>query len=181
MAYTLDAALILGAGQTGLTDLRAQLVDTAGSDSGAAISTGFVEIGTSGSYLWHYAAFPDAHRGGVKFYSLAASSVILAFAAINPEEAENVDAKVTTRATPAQVNAEVLDVLTVDTFAEPAAVPAATSTLKDKILWLFALARNRITQTATTQTLRNDANDADVATAAVSDDGTTFVRDEWAT
>lgn len=93
--------------------------------------------------------------------------------------APNLDAAVSTRATPAQVNAEVLDVLNVDTFAESAAVPAATSTLVDKIRWLFTLARNKITQTSTTQTLRNDADTADVSTSTHSDDGTTHTRGEW--
>lgn len=79
----------------------------------------------------------------------------------------------------AAVNAEVLDVLNTDTFAEPASVPAATASLVAKIGWLAALARNKITQTATTQTLRNDADGADIATSAVSDDGTTFTRAEW--
>lgn len=79
----------------------------------------------------------------------------------------------------AQVNTEVLDVLTVDTFAEPSSVPAATSTLKDKINWLFSLARNKGTQTSTTKTLRNDADSADIGTSTISDDGTTFTRGEW--
>lgn len=78
-----------------------------------------------------------------------------------------------------EVNAEVLDVIATDTFAELAAVPAATSTLKDKINWLFALSRNKITETSTTQTLRNDADGANIATAAISDDATTFTRAEW--
>lgn len=78
----------------------------------------------------------------------------------------------------ADVNAEVLDVLATDTFAEVASVPAATSSLKDKINWLFAIARNKITQTATTWTLRNDADSASIATATVSDDGTTYTRTE---
>lgn len=91
----------------------------------------------------------------------------------------NLDATVTSRATPAQVNTEVLDVVTVDTFAEVAAVPAATSTLKDKINWLFALARNKITQTTTTQALRNDADAANIATSTVSDDNTTATRGEF--
>lgn len=92
---------------------------------------------------------------------------------------DNLNATVSSRATPAQVNAEVVDALAVDTYAESAAVPAATSTLAEKIRWLFTLSRNKITQTATTQTLRNDADTANVATAAVSDDGTTFTRGEW--
>lgn len=77
------------------------------------------------------------------------------------------------------VNAEVLDVLNVDTFAEPSAVPAATSSIFAKIRWLFALARNKVTQTATTQALRNDADDANIATATVGDDGATATRGEW--
>ena len=79
----------------------------------------------------------------------------------------------------AEVNTEVLDVLNVDTFAELSGVPAATSTIVDKINWLFALARNKGTQTSTTKTLRNDADSADIATSAISDDGTTFTRNEW--
>ncbi len=79
----------------------------------------------------------------------------------------------------AQVNAEVLDVIATDTFAEPTSVPAATATLKDKIGWLAVLARNKLTQTATTQTLRNDADAANIASSTVSDDGTTATRGEW--
>lgn len=79
----------------------------------------------------------------------------------------------------ADVNAEVLDVLATDTFAEPAGVPAATSTLKDMIKWMFTLSRNKITQTSTTQTLRNDADSGSISTSSHSSDGTTFSRGEW--
>ena len=79
----------------------------------------------------------------------------------------------------ADVNAQVLDVLNTDTFAELGSVPAATSTLADKITFLFMLARNKMTQTATTATLRNDADSSDVGTATVSDDGTTATRGEF--
>jgi hypothetical protein len=54
------------------------------------------------------------------------------------------------------VNAEVLDVLATDTFAEVSAVPAATSTLKDKINWMFA-----------------------IATSSNGESGGTFTRGEW--
>lgn len=90
-----------------------------------------------------------------------------------------IDAAISTRATPAQVNTEVLDVITVDTFAEASAVPAATSTLKDKLNWLFILARNKLTQTSTTQLVRNDADSATVGTSTLSDDGTTAIRGEF--
>lgn len=88
MSYTMDFSLNLGPAYAGKTDLRAQLVDTTGA-AGTPITTGFVEIGTGrGLYLWHYTLFPDDHRGGVRFYSNAASSVILAFIAVNPEDGE---------------------------------------------------------------------------------------------
>jgi hypothetical protein len=81
--------------------------------------------------------------------------------------------------TPATINDEVVDVLNVDTFAEPSSVPAATASLVDKIGFLYTFLRNKVTQNATTQALRNDADSADIGTAAISDDGTTFTRGEW--
>lgn len=61
----------------------------------------------------------------------------------------------------------------------PSAVPAAAPTLFDAIAWLFTLGRNKITQTATTQLLRNDADSATIGTSTVSDDGTTFTRGKF--
>ena len=81
--------------------------------------------------------------------------------------------------TAAQVNAEVVDALDTDTYAELGAVPAATASLADKIAWLFMLARNKVTQTATTVVVRNDADSGNVATSTVSDDGTTATRGEF--
>lgn len=102
-----------------------------------------------------------------------------AFARLGAPAGASISADIATKATPAQVNTEVLDVLVTDTFAELAAVPAATSSLKDKLNWLFALARNKVTQTATTQTLRNDADSGSIATSTLSDDATTLIRAEW--
>jgi hypothetical protein len=79
----------------------------------------------------------------------------------------------------ADVNAEVLDVLVTDTHAEPASVPAATSSLKDKIGWLFMLGRNKRTQTSSTENVRNDADSATIGTSTKSDDGTTFTRGKY--
>lgn len=79
----------------------------------------------------------------------------------------------------AHVNAEVIDALAVDTYAEPGSVPAATASLKDMVHWLFSLARNKRTTTSAAETLRNDGDSGDVATAALTDDGSTFTRGEW--
>lgn len=129
----------------------------------------------------------DADVGNMQANSIAVGVIAtdaitntqIAAGAITSSEAPNLDAAITTRATPAEVNTQVLDVLNVDTFVESAGVPAATATLVDKIGWLATLARNKILQTATVQTLRNDADAADIATAAVSDDATTATRAEW--
>jgi hypothetical protein len=80
----------------------------------------------------------------------------------------------------ADVNAEVVDALATDTYAESAAVPAATSTLAAGIVWLRTLARNKITQTATTQLVKADDGTTTVGTSTVSDDGTTATRGEFA-
>ncbi len=79
----------------------------------------------------------------------------------------------------AEVNAEVDTALVTTTYAEPAAVPAATASIEEKLSWLAVVARNKITQTATTQIVRNDADGADIGTSAVSDDGVTFIRGEY--
>ena len=82
----------------------------------------------------------------------------------------------------ASVNAEVLDVLNTDTFAEPGqGAPAATTTLAAKINYLYKAWRNRSTQTSSTYSLyADDATTVDQK-ATVADDGTTFSRTEIAT
>lgn len=82
------------------------------------------------------------------------------------------------------LDTEIADIKTVTdqltaAQAEPSAVPAANATPLQKLAWLAALARNKITQTATTQTLLADDGTTPVATSAVSDDATTFTRGEW--
>lgn len=82
----------------------------------------------------------------------------------------------------AQVNAEVLDVLNVDTFAEVGQeAPAATNTIRKMIAYLFKAFRNKKTQTSSTFSLYNDAGDTVDQKATVSDDGTTFTNGEIGT
>ena len=87
-----------------------------------------------------------------------------------------------TSAMKASVNAEVLDVLNTDTFAEPGqGAPGATISLAAKIGFLYKAWRNKITQTSTTYTLyADDTTTADQA-ATVSDDDTTFTKGEVGT
>lgn len=82
----------------------------------------------------------------------------------------------------ADVNAEVVDTLNVDTYAEPGQeTPAATNTLVKKIGYLFKVFRNRKTQTATQFSLYNDDATTIGQKATVSDDATTFDAGEITT
>ena len=65
------------------------------------------------------------------------------------------------------------------TMAEATGAPAVTASVLAALQWVFLLSRNKITQTATTQTVRNDADSANISTSTVSDDGTTFTRNEF--
>ena len=82
----------------------------------------------------------------------------------------------------AQVNAEVVDALATDTYAEPAqGAPGATISLSAKINYLFKAWRNKFTTDATDYKLYND----DAATvdhkATLSDNGTTYTKAEVGT
>lgn len=79
----------------------------------------------------------------------------------------------------AQVNAEVVDALATDTYAEPTGAPAATNTLAVKLGYLFMALRNKITVTATTKTFCDDGG-ASEWSKALSDDGTTYTEAEGA-
>lgn len=77
----------------------------------------------------------------------------------------------------ADVNAQIVDVLSVDTFAEPSGVPAATATIVDKIGVLYAALRNKVTVTATKKTFFDDADNAEWE-KDITDDGTTYTESE---
>ena len=78
----------------------------------------------------------------------------------------------------ADVNAEVVDALSTDTYAELSAPPAATSSLKDKITYVFQWLRNKSTQTSSQRKLYADDGTTVVATETTSDDGTTYTKGE---
>lgn len=84
--------------------------------------------------------------------------------------------------TAAQVNAEVVDALATDTYAEPGqGNPAASTSLSAKIGYLYKNWRNRKTQTADEWALYADDGTTKDQEAAVSDDGTTLVKGEVVT
>lgn len=79
----------------------------------------------------------------------------------------------------AEVNAEVVDALSTDTYAEPGqAAPAATASLAAKINYLYKAWRNKKTQTSTLMSLYSDNGLVVDQKATVEDDGTTFTAGE---
>ena len=82
----------------------------------------------------------------------------------------------------AEINAEMVDTLNVDTYAEPGqGTPAATASLAAKIGYLFKNWRNRKTETATQWSLYNDDAVTIDQKSTVADDGTTGSKTEITT
>lgn len=78
----------------------------------------------------------------------------------------------------ADVNAEVVDALSVDTIPElAAAIPAATPTPYEAMMLPYMALRNKLTTTATAKTLFNDAGAA-IAHKDLSDDAVTYTEAE---
>ena len=81
-----------------------------------------------------------------------------------------------------QVNAEMLDVLNTDTFAEPGqGAPGATITLAAKIGYIYKFLRNRKTATATLINVYNDDTTTVDHKRTISDNGTTYDEEEVVT
>ena len=82
----------------------------------------------------------------------------------------------------ADINAQVLDVLNVDTFAQPGQEsPAATTTIVNMVSYLYKGMRNKYTQTSTEFNLYADDGSTVDQKSTISDDTTTFTRGEIAT
>ena len=82
----------------------------------------------------------------------------------------------------ADVNAEVVDALNVDTYAEPAqGAPPATASIVTKISHLYKAWRNKKEETATETRIYDDAGTVVDHKRTVSDDGTTATAGEWIT
>lgn len=122
--------------------------------------------------------------GSVGSVTGAVGSVTGAVGSVTGNVGGNVTGSVGSLATQAKadVNAEVLDVLNTDTFAEPGqGAPAATASLAAKIGYLYKNWRNRKTQTSTVWSLYNDDATTVDQKATVSDDGSTATKGEIAT
>ena len=81
----------------------------------------------------------------------------------------------------ANVNAEIVDALATDTYAEPGdEAPGATISLSDKINYIYKFLRNKIETTQTRIHVYNDAGDNKDHSSIIADNGTTtFTRGEF--
>lgn len=78
------------------------------------------------------------------------------------------------------VNAEVVDALATDTYAEPGQeAPAATNTLAAKIGYIFKFMRNKIETTSTQISVYDDAGTTVDQKSTISDSAGTFTRGEF--
>lgn len=99
MSYSVYCSADFGAANTGKT-MYGKLFDAAGSQVGATITTGFVEV-TAGLYFYTLSA-PDGHTGVFVMYD-SANTALRRVAVVAPRETENSDVKTSAMATPANV------------------------------------------------------------------------------
>ncbi len=137
-------------------------------------SSGQIQAGTIATDALANAKFAAGAISAAKFAAGAIDATVIAADAIGASQiaADAIGAS--------ELAASAVDEIWDEAMTEISAPPAVTASYRDALRWLFALARNKITQTATTQTLRNDADSGNLGTSAVSDDGTTATRGEWA-
>jgi hypothetical protein len=150
-AGAIDAAAIA----TGAIDADAIAADAI---TAAKIANGAIDAATFAAGAIDAAAIANAAIDAATFAAGALDAAALATDAVN----------------------EIRDAVWAQAMTELGAVPGVTGTLKNALEFLFLLSRNKITQTATTQLLRNDADSATIATSTLSDDGSIFTRGEFA-
>lgn len=121
------------------------------------------------------------YTGSTKTVTLVAGTTFTAAATDNISVMDYVITAALATQAKADVNAEVVDCLNVDTYAElsPGA-PAATTTIVGRLRWMYMLCRNKLTQNSSgAQVLLADDASTTVATSTITDDGTTFTRGEF--
>jgi hypothetical protein len=122
----------------------------------------------------------EMNGDNIAFYGSDASGAEWADFAINIQTAANNFDEIFTSVDDVPTAAEIAEAVLDEPMAEPTdPFIWAAANLRYILPWLGALSRNKIITTSTLETLRNDADNADIATSTTSDDGTEFVREEW--
>lgn len=81
----------------------------------------------------------------------------------------------------AEVNAEMVDVLSTDIYTEITTIPSASTTLSNMLSFLFTLNRNKVEHNRgdTIEKLFADDETTEIGRTTLTDDGTTATKDEW--
>jgi hypothetical protein len=173
-----------GAGENGGKALN--LVGGNGGSGSTMGSHGITSVGGSGSTSNGYGVLldaPFANQSGLYIRGNTAGAAIISgyngfdivgnlYGNVNYFLALGSQAK-------ADINAEVKDVLENDTQPEPTGPPSSTSSLRDKIGWLFTMWRNKRTQSSTQEKVYADNGTTVIGTSSKSDSGTTFTRGKY--
>lgn len=158
------------------TIFKATVSDATGATVGVDVVDLKTQIGTAGAGLTAI-DLPDQTMnitGNITGNLVGTVSTVTTVTGLT---AANLDAAISTRATPAQVNTEVVDALATDTYAEPTGVPAATDDLATKIGYLYMALRNQVDVTATKKTFYDDGGAAEWE-KDLTDNGTTYSESE---
>jgi len=150
--------------------------------AGSNVSTSTAQIGvnvvSAGGTAWASGAITSGvfATGAITASAIAADAI--GASELAADAITEIQAGLSTL-TAADVNAEVVDALNTDTYAEPGSgAPGATVSLAQKIGYLYKAFRNKVTQTSTEYKLFADDEATVHQKATVSDDGTTFTRGE---
>lgn len=82
----------------------------------------------------------------------------------------------------ADINAQVADVLKVDTITEMSqGAPPTPPTMEQVLNYLYVMMRNKNEQTSTEHSIYDDAGTTKLFKAGTTDDGTTFTKEEYET
>lgn len=178
--FVANSSVTTGAGLTGLAFNTASLTAyyiRSGSATTSAISLVTATVGTwvSGGFV----EVDSTHMPGI--YEIGLPNAVVAsgvgMATVYLMGATNMQDTVLFIDIP---TGDAYAALVTTTYAEPAAVPAATDTLLNKLNWVSLLHRNLITNSTTNQQAFADNNSTVVGTAAVSDTGSTASRGKFA-
>jgi hypothetical protein len=145
------------------------------------ITTGTVDsVSVVGEVVWHFSLSAEAAAVDLANGTDGLGAIKTDTAAILADTGTDGVVVAAASKTGYSLSAAGVDAILDEAITEPAGVFTwAGATLRNIVGWIGALSRNKVTQTATTQTLRNDADGANLATSTHSDDGTTHTRGEW--
>lgn len=185
-ARDLGASVLLSPGTgTGQLDITsgvvkanlAQILGTALTETAGLIAAGFKKFFNVATPTGTVNSLPDAVAGAASGVAIVGSNM----GAVTSVSG-NVTGSVGSLATQAKadVNAEVVDALATDTNVELAALPGASPTIQQILLFLYEIARNKLTTTSTEQKIYKDNGTSVLGTWNVSDDGATFTKGEIA-